>query len=166
MIDLRLKQIAQENSGTAEATSSGSSVLKWISKASNWLTIYDNADSGCNVVERFLPPGNEGNILITSRNLELMRITENSMEVIEMGEEEALSLLSKSARLNYESENTQTMAKQLISQLGGISLEIDQAGAYMLTCKCPLDDYLELYAKNHDQLMSFLSSRGSDVRFG
>ncbi|KAF8345239.1 P-loop containing nucleoside triphosphate hydrolase protein [Amanita rubescens] len=154
MIDLRLKQIAQANSGTAEAASSASSVLKWISKTSNWLMIYDNADSGCHVVERFLPPGNEGNILITSRNLELMRITENSVEVIEMGEEEALSLLSKSARLNYESENTQSMAKQLISKLGGIPLAIDQAGAYMLTCKCPLDDYLELYAKNHDELMS------------
>ena len=106
------------------------------------------------MVERFLPLGNGGNIMITSRNLELMRITENSMEVLEMGEEEALSLLSKSAGLNCESENIQTMAKQLISKLGGIPLAIDQAGAYMLTCKCPLDDYLKLYAKNHDQLMS------------
>ncbi len=80
-----------------------------------------------------------------------MRITENSMEVLEMGEEETLSLLSKSARLHYASENIQTMAKQLISKLRGIPLAIDQAGAYMLTCKCPLSDYLELYAKNHIQ---------------
>ncbi|KAF8345299.1 hypothetical protein F5887DRAFT_1159043 [Amanita rubescens] len=154
MIDLRLKQIAQANSGTAEAASSAASALKWISKKFNWLMIYDNADGGYQVVEKFLPPGNGGNILITSRNLELMRITENSMEVLEMGEEEALSLLSKSAKLNYASENIQTMAKQLVSMLGGIPLAIDQAGAYMLTCKCPLDDYLELYAKNQDELMS------------
>ncbi|KAF8345272.1 P-loop containing nucleoside triphosphate hydrolase protein [Amanita rubescens] len=154
MIDLRLKQIAQANSGTAEAASSAASALKWISKRFNWLMIYDNADDGYQVVEKFLPPGNGGNILITSRKLELMRITENSMEVLEMGEEEALSLLSKSAKPNYASENIQTMAKQLVSMLGGIPLAIDQAGAYMLTCKCPLDDYLELYAKNHNQLMS------------
>ncbi|KAF8324734.1 hypothetical protein F5887DRAFT_1288641 [Amanita rubescens] len=153
-IDLRLKQIAQANSGTAGAASSAASALKWISKKLNWLMIYDNADGGYQIVERFLPPGNGGNILITSRNLELMRITEKSMEVLEMGEEEALSLLSKSARLSYTSENIQTMGKQLISKLGGIPLAIDQAGAYMLTCKCPLDDYLELFAKNHDKLMS------------
>ncbi len=153
-IDLRLKQIAQANSGTAEAASSAGSALKWISKEFNWLMIYDNADSGYQMIEKFLPPGNGGNILITSRNLELMRITEDSMEVLEMKEEEALSLLSKSARLNHTSENIQIMGKQLISKLGGIPLAIDQAGAYMLTCKCPLDDYLELYAKNHDELMS------------
>ncbi len=152
-IDLRLKQLAQANSGTTEAASSAGSALTWISKKLNWLMIYDNADGGYQVVEKFLPPGNGGNILITSRNLELMRITEDSMEVLEMGEEEGLSLLSKSARLNYM-ENMQTMGKELISKLGGIPLAIDQAGAYMLTCKCPLDDYLELYAKNHDELMS------------
>ncbi len=153
-IDLRLRQVAQASGGTAEATSSAASALKWISKKLNWLMIYDNADGGYQVVEKFLPPGNGGNILITSRNLELMRITEDSMEVLEMGEEEGLSLLSKSARLKYTSENMQIMGKQLISKLGGIPLAIDQAGAYMLTCKCPLDDYLKLYAKSHDQLMS------------
>ncbi|KAF8334519.1 hypothetical protein F5887DRAFT_1285897 [Amanita rubescens] len=153
-IDLTLRKIAQANSGIAEAASPAASVLMWISKKFNWLMIYDNADGGYQIVEKFLPPGNGGNILITSRNLELKRITEKSMEVLEMGEEEALSLLSKSARLNYTSENIQAVAKQLISKLGGIPLAIDQAGAYMLTCKCPLDDYMELYAKNHDQLMS------------
>ncbi|KAF8333765.1 hypothetical protein F5887DRAFT_1257539 [Amanita rubescens] len=153
-IDLRLKQIAQANGGTAEATPSAGSALKWISKKLNWLMVYDNADGGYQIVEKFLPPGDGGNILITSRNLELMRITENSIEVLEMGEEEALSLLSKSARLDCRSENMQTKGKQLISELGGIPLAIDQAGAYMLTCKCSLGDYLELYAKNHDELMS------------
>ena len=153
-VDLRLKQIAEANGGTDEDASSASSALKWISKKSNWLMIYDNADSGCNVVERFLPPGKGGNILITSRNLELLRITEDSMEVVEMEEGEAMSLLSKSARLDNASQNMQIMGKQLISKLGGIPLAIDQAGAYILTCKCSLDDYLELYAKNQDQLMS------------
>ncbi len=152
-IDLRLRQIAQANSASAEAASSVASALRWISNKFNWLMVYDNGDGGYQVVEKFLPPGNGGNILVTSRNLELMRITENSMEVLEMGEEEGLSLLSKSARLNHTSQNIQIIAKQLISKLGGIPLAIDQAGAYMLTCKCPLDDYLELYAKNHDQLM-------------
>ena len=123
--------------------------------------IYDNADGGYQVVEKFLPPGNGGNILITSRNFELVRITEDSIEVLEMGEEEALSLLLKSARLNYTSEDVQILAKQLVSKLGGIPLAIDQAGAYMVACRCPLEDYLELYAKNHDQLMLSPSFKGA-----
>ena len=152
-IDLRLRQIAQENDGPAKAISSVASALRWISEKSNWLMIYDNADGGYQIVEKFLPPGNRGNILITSRNLELVRITENSMEVLDMAEEEALSLLSKSARLHDASKNTKVLAKQLVSKLGGIPLAIDQAGAYMVACRCPLEDYLELYAEKQDELM-------------
>ena len=153
-IDLRLRQIAQENDGPAKAISSAASALRWISEKSNWLVIYDNADGGYQIVEKFLPPGNRGNILITSRNLELVRITENSMEVLDMGEEEALLLLSKSARLHDASEKTKVLAKQLVSKLGGIPLAIDQAGAYIVACRCPLEDYLELYVEKQDELMS------------
>ena len=31
----------------------------------------------------------------------------------------------------------------------------------MLTCKCPLDDYLKLYVKNHDQLVSDAGFEGA-----
>ncbi|KAF8349167.1 P-loop containing nucleoside triphosphate hydrolase protein [Amanita rubescens] len=162
VIDLRLRQIAQANNGAPpNAVSSAAHTLKWISRKSNWLMIYDNADGGYQVVEKFLPPGNGGNILITSRNFELCRITEESMEVLEMEEEEALSLLFKSAKLNHTSEDVQILAKQLISKLGGIPLAIDQAGAYMVACRCSLQDYLELYAKNHDQLMHNPSFKGA-----
>ena len=160
-IDLRLKQIAKANSAPPEAISSAAHALTWISRKSNWLMIYDNADGGYQVVEKFLPPGNRGNILITSRNYELCRITEDSMEVIEMEEEEGLSLLYKSAQLNNTSEDVQILAKQLLSKLGGIPLAIDQAGAYMVACRCPLEDYLELYTKNHNQLMDNPSFKGA-----
>ena len=150
IVDLRLRQIAQANNAPPEAVSSAAHALKWISRKSDWLMVYDNAESG---VKKFLPPGNGGNVLITSRNFELCRITEDSMEVHGMEEEEALSLLSKSASLNYTSQDVQILAKQLVSKLGGIPLAIDQAGAYMIACRCPLQDYLELYAKHHNQLM-------------
>ena len=158
IVDLRLRQIAQANNAPPEAVSSAAHALKWISRKSDWLMVYDNAESG---VKKFLPPGNGGNVLITSRNFELCRITEDSMEVHGMEEEEALSLLSKSASLNYTSQDVQILAKQLVSKLGGIPLAIDQAGAYMIACRCPLEDYLELYAKNHDQLMVNPSFKGA-----
>ena len=125
--------------------------------------IYDNADEGYRVVEKFLPPGDGGNILITSRNKDLMRITskESSMEVLEMGEEEALSLLAKSAMLDYTSEGVKDQAQELVSKLGGVPLAIDQAGAYMVSCNCSLDDYLGLFVKNQDQLLSEPSFKGA-----
>jgi len=118
-IDLRLRQIAQENNGPPKLVFSAASALKWISEKSNWLVVYDNADGGYQIVEKFLPQGNRGNILITSKNLELVRVTENSIEVLDMGEEESLSLLSKSARLHDTSENIQVLAKQLHSIKAG-----------------------------------------------
>ena len=160
-IDLRLRQIAKENNGPAEAVSSAAYALKLISEKPNWLVIYDNADGGYQIVEKYLPRGNKGNILITSRNLELVRVTENSMEVLDMGEEEALSLLSKSARLHDTSDSTQALAKQLVSKLGGIPLAIDQAGAYMAACRCHLEDYLGLYVEKQGELMTNSSFQGA-----
>ena len=101
VIDLRLRQIAQANNGSLESTLSAASVLKWISQKTNWLMIYDNADAGHQVVEKFIPPGNGGNILITSRNSELMIMTKNSMEVLKMGEGEAWSLLLQHGTDSY-----------------------------------------------------------------
>jgi tetratricopeptide (TPR) repeat protein len=155
-IDLRLRQIAKANNAPPQATSSAASALNWISGKENWFVIYDNADGGYQVVEKFLPPGDGGTILITSRNKDLMRITlkENSMEVLEMEEEEALLLLAKSAMIDYTSQDVKDQAQKLISKLGGIPLAIDQAGAYMLACNHSLVDYLELFIKYQDQLMS------------
>ena len=61
--------------------------------------VYDGADGHYQTVEKYLPPGNEGNILITSRNVGLRRITLDSLQVPDVAEEEAVSLLVKSASL-------------------------------------------------------------------
>jgi GTPase SAR1 family protein len=46
------------------------SVLQWMCGIQEeWLIVFDNADEPpVHVMERFIPPGNRGNILITSRN--------------------------------------------------------------------------------------------------
>jgi len=44
------------------------SVLQWISCITEeWLIVFDNADSSPDVVAKFIPPGNRGNILVTSQ---------------------------------------------------------------------------------------------------
>src|SRR6266478_900165 len=154
-INLGLKQIAKAHNLPLE------SALQWIASKSGWLLVYDNADGEYQVVERFLPPGNKGNILITSRNKAFGRFTtsENSLEVDKMGEEEAISLLLKSSMLG--SNSVGNTAKRIVGALCFIPLAIDQAGAYVLSCGCSLDSYLELYLKHRERLMSDPGFKGA-----
>jgi hypothetical protein len=162
-LELALMQIAQANNISQEAKPSATSALQWISKRANWLIVYDSADGHYSVVEKFLPPGNGGNVLITSRNPGLKRMTldKNSLEVLDMTNEEGISLLLKSAMLDGTSEYIMVLARKLVSELGGIPLAIDQAGGYMLSCGCSMDDYLELYTKHRDKLMSNPEFKGA-----
>ena len=159
-IELALMQIAQDKNAPDEAKKSSESVLKWIAQRNNWLMVYDGADGHYQIVETFLPPGDGGNIVITSRNVGLKRISLKSQKIVEMPEEEASSLLLKSAALDGMSEHN-GLVRKLVSELGGIPLALDQAGAYMLTTECGIANYLELFAKHKHALMSNFEFKGA-----
>ena len=88
-VDLSLKKIAKANN---VEDPSASAALDWISGRSSWLMVFDNADGGYQVVEKFLPPGKSGNILITSRDkgLERVALDKNSLEVQQMEQQEPI----------------------------------------------------------------------------
>ena len=80
------------------------SVLQWISFLQDeWLIVFDNADAPSpEVVEKFIPLGIRGNILITSRNKSMGRIVpfENRIQIKEMEEADAITLLLKASCLD------------------------------------------------------------------
>jgi GTPase SAR1 family protein len=80
------------------------SVLQWMSSIQEeWLIVFDNADvPPVYVVEKFIPPGNRGKILITSRNQSMGRVIsfENIIEINEMEEADAITLLLKASHLD------------------------------------------------------------------
>ena len=156
-------QIAHANNTPQEIKQSAGSVLRWISQGSNWLMVYDGADGDYPVVEKYLPPGNGGNILITSRHDRLKRITldKNSVKVVDMTDEDAASLILKSAMLDVTSGDINNSAKKLVTELGGVPIALDQAGAYIQSSCCGIDDYLQLYKKNKHQLMSDTGFKGA-----
>ncbi|KIL68621.1 hypothetical protein M378DRAFT_898467, partial [Amanita muscaria Koide BX008] len=162
-IDICLRQIAQKHK--LDSTLSTGSLLEWISDRNDWLMVFDNADGGYQVVEKFIPPGNGGSILITSKNKALERITSptHSLEVIEMGEEEAVALLLKTAGVGSNSVNAVVAAEKLVALLGCIPIAIDQAGAYVHSCGCGLDDYLELFIKHRVKLLSDKEFTGASL---
>jgi tetratricopeptide (TPR) repeat protein len=154
-------QITQANNAPQGGKQSVVSVLHWISQRTNWLMVYDGADGHYQTVGKYFPPGNEGNILITSRNVGLKRISLTSLKVLNMAEDEAATLLLKSARLDGMSEDNSNLVRKLASELGGIPIALDQARAYMLTTKCGIADYLELFTKHKHKLMSDPEFKGA-----
>jgi uncharacterized protein (DUF2164 family) len=140
------------------------SVLQWISfLQEEWLIVFDNADvPPPEVVEKFIPPGNGGNILITSRNKFMGRIvsSENRIEVKEMEEADAITLLLKASCLDPSPKNLE-VSKKIVNELYFIPLAIDHAGAYIDAGKCDIDQYLRLFSMHRQALLSDATFTGA-----
>jgi GTPase SAR1 family protein len=140
------------------------SVLRWMSGIQEaWLIVFDNADNySVDVVERFIPPGNRGNILITSRNRSVGRVisSENIIEINLMEEADAISLLLKASYLDATAEHIE-VAKSIVTELGCMPLAVVQAGAYIEAGRCSIDRYLQQFSLHRQTLMSDATFRGA-----
>ena len=140
------------------------SVLQWMSGIQEeWLIVFDNADNPpVYVVEKYIPPGNRGYILITSRNRSMGRVvsSENIIEINDMEEADAITLLLKASRLNASAEHIR-IAKTIVTELGCMPLAIDQAGAYIEAGRCSIDKYLQQFSLHRQTLMSDATFRGA-----
>ena len=140
------------------------SVLQWISfLQEEWLIVFDNADAPPpEVVENFIPLGNRGNILITSRNRSMGRIVsiENRIEIKEMEEADAITLLLKASCLDPLPDHLE-VSKKIVNELGFIPLAIDQAGAYIEAGKCDIGQYLRQFSVHRQALMSDATFTGA-----
>ena len=152
---------AAQNSGVNDSVDS---VLQWISfLQEEWLIVFDNADMpSLEVVEKFIPPGNRGNILITSRNRSMGRIIsfENRIEIKEMEEADAIILLLKASCLDSLPEHLE-VSKKIVNELGCIPLAIDHAGAYIDAGRCDIDQYLRHFSEHRQSLMSDVTFTGA-----
>ena len=140
------------------------SVLQWISLLQKeWLIVLDNADvPPPEVVEKFIPPGNRGNVLITSRNRSMGKIVspENRIEIKEMEEADAISLLLKTSCLDPLPEHLEA-SKKIVTELGCIPLAVDHAGAYIEAGRCDIHQYLRQFSAHRRALMSDAAFTGA-----
>ena len=134
------------------------SALYWIgSLKENYMMVFDNADVLLPAeLEAYLPPGRGGNILITSRNSTMRNLTsaKNSLEVIEMEEDDAIELLLKASFLDLSSMEFQAEASKIVKELFCLPLAIDQAGAYITSGATTIGDYLAKYSEHRKTLLS------------
>src|ERR1700733_215596 len=159
----------QAIAGYPEASASGvkdmKSVIHWLSEMdSNWLLIFDNADGKPSMVSKYLPPGDRGNVLITSRNPEMKRNVSPRawIKVEEMEEEDAISLLLKAAAFGDETSQELIQAsKPIVTVLCFLPLAVDQAGAAIACGLCDMDNYLEMYSECRQDLLAHPSFEGA-----
>ena len=141
------------------------SAIQWLSYAKHeWLLIFDNADGDPNVIGKYVPPGIRGNILFTSRNRMMGHhvLPSNArIEVDGMIEEQAISLLLKSAMLDESSTDFIPYSRAIVKELCYLPLAVDQAGAAIARRLCSIYDYLERYTKSRKELLALSNFQGA-----
>ena len=112
----------------------------------------DNADDPA-VLPDFLPQGSRGNVIYTSKNKEhaLNLAKDACCPVNKMEDDEAVTLLARSAQWDKLSEEDTRLASSIEAELGYLALAINQTGALLFTGFCHLGDFLTTF-RNHGKI--------------
>lgn len=127
-----------------------------------WILILDNADDPNIDYRVYMPSGNRGAILVTSRNPQcgLLATAGAYEELDSLEESECIQLLHKTAGLSDIAHGTKdyAFAVTLVRHLGLHTLAILHAGSYIATTHCSISEYLEYFRGNRRRLLE--RSRG------
>ncbi|HEX7735714.1 MAG TPA: FxSxx-COOH system tetratricopeptide repeat protein [Ktedonobacteraceae bacterium] len=147
-------------------------VQRWLAGHSQWLLIWDNLED-LDLLQRFLPSVRQGALLVTTRrqalgtlargiDLEPLRRDEGMLFVLRRARLLKPDATDEQMRLLEESRPDEyAAAEQLVREMGGLPLALDQAGAYLEETGCSLADYLRLYRQ---QRVHLLQRRGLSGR--
>jgi tetratricopeptide (TPR) repeat protein len=133
-------------------------VKRWLANHTQWLLILDNVDTPEMIVD-FLPAHVTGDMLLSTR-LQALGTVAQSIEVEKMGPDESMMFLLRrikalapGASLDRAMEENQAQAIEIIAELDGLPLALDQAGAYIEETRCGLSFYHDLYATRRKELL-------------
>jgi len=127
----------------------------------NWLLLVDGADN-LEDISGLWPPGIHGDILYTSRNPMLRRLPGSQIRCVsEMNEDEASELLLKSAHLDMSPKSYKKQASDIVTELGYLALAIDQAGAYIASGECRINDFLDTFNAHRQHLLQNEAYKGA-----
>ncbi|MFF4502676.1 FxSxx-COOH system tetratricopeptide repeat protein [Streptomyces sp. NPDC001401] len=150
-ISLSLVELAPRLGLTAgsDASSTVATVLEALRVGkpySNWLLVFDNAESP-EAVQAFFPAGGPGNILITSRNPQWASIARPLEVDVFMREESKQLLRVRGPEISDED------ADRLAEALGDLPLAIEQAAAWHAETGMLVDEYLRLLNEKRVDLL-------------
>jgi tetratricopeptide (TPR) repeat protein len=135
-----------------------SAIGRWMQQYTGWLLIFDNADDLASV-RPFIAPGSQGHIVLTTRAQALGRLAHRlDLEIMDP-ETGGLFLLRRAGLLGLEAScddvsiEERDLAYQLVQELGGLPLALDQAGAYIEETLSSLAGYLDVYRQERFALL-------------
>ncbi len=139
-------------------------VKRWFVEHEGWLLIFDNADD-LQLVEDFLPASDSGALLLTTRH-QSPGVLAQAIDIKQMEQHEGTLLLLRRAKrlpqdatLEQASPEQRALAEQIVQEMDGLPLAIDQAAAYIEETPCSLESYLQAY---RNKRMARLQARGND----
>lgn len=133
-------------------------VKQWFAHHMGWLLIFDNVDN-VDMINDFLPTGDTGHILLTTRIQAVGRIA-YTLTVENMEREEGTLLLLRRARLIELDDplmqiSLHTQAQAIVQKMDGLPLALEQAGAYIEETGCSLTHYLALYQERRTDILKW-----------
>jgi tetratricopeptide (TPR) repeat protein len=133
---------------------------QWLATHDGWLLVLDNADN-LPQLRSYLPTMN-GHILLTTRAQALgdLATKDEVTHIDHMDANEGALLLLRRAKaiaddadLTTASDSDQTLAQTLSTEMDGLPLALDQAGAYIEEQMLSLEEYLELFRTEKAELL-------------
>ena len=82
-------------------------------------------------------------------------------KIEDMDNEEAISLLLKSASLDWSHMELREVARPIVKELFFLPLAVHQAGASISSGLCQIDDYLQVYSQYHQKLLADPNFKGA-----
>jgi len=136
-------KIGIEEARDQEAT--GKAVWDWLSHATAWLLVFDNAPNA-EAIKRYTPQAG-GHVIVTSREANWRGVAQPlSVKVLKPGE--SIEFL-----LKRTGTTDKKAARALADELGHLPLALEQAGAYIAAAACSLDEYLDMYREHRHKLL-------------
>jgi tetratricopeptide (TPR) repeat protein len=171
--ELRLSENRDSKRGSV-LTDDGAvqAVLRWLRDRNEadgeWLVIVDNADDISSEIQKVIPKGQRGSVLITSQDELSVRLIPRGCEQIQVGvmaphESTNLLLHHLGQDAGAVPESVAAKCGQLADQLGYLALALDLAGAYIGNESDPeraLAGYLEDFTRHGDELLQMDGFRG------
>src|SRR4030095_6254824 len=128
-------------------------VQQWLEDHEGWLMILDNADEPEQVEELFPDTSGNRHILLTRGAARAGSAVMQVVDTMDQGSSETL-LVKRAGRSWEELHGSERAAvQQLATQLAGLPLALDQAGAYIGQTGCSFGEYLELCKAHEAQLL-------------
>ena len=122
-----------------------------------WLLILDNADDPDVDYQQYIPSGEFGVVLITSRNPQCNRYATVSSESLEkLDDAAARQLLLTAAEIDSNQHDSYKEDAQKVSALlSSHALALIQAGSYVSRGHCTLQEYPSVYERQRKRLLKF-----------